>query len=315
MAARIIRGLTREQWMDERQYGIGSSEVGTILGLNPFETPYQLWRRKKGLDAPKAENFAMRAGHYLEDAVSKFYEYESGRNIIKSSVGDWLAVDATRDYLRVSPDRTFWVDNTAKKNNENKGICECKTTQMKVDSDNIPQHWFCQLTYQLGVCGYSVGSLAWLTQGREFGYKDFVFDSDFYDFMVGEIDEFWHKYIVGDEEPLAYNAEDVILKAPRHTDGKTITATDEITQMLAELATYKGNAKEQNDGAKVIENELKLIMADAESIADTRGRVLVSWKSPQPSAKFDVDKFRTEHPDIYSRYTVQQQGARRFLIK
>ena len=69
----IIRPNTREEWLEVRKSGIGSSEVGTILGLNPFETPYQLWRRKLGMDSPKEENFAMKAGHYLEDAVSLFF--------------------------------------------------------------------------------------------------------------------------------------------------------------------------------------------------------------------------------------------------
>ena len=69
MATTIIRPANREEWLTHRQEGIGSSEVATILGLNPWETPYQLWRRKKGLDAPKEETFAMKAGHYLEDAV------------------------------------------------------------------------------------------------------------------------------------------------------------------------------------------------------------------------------------------------------
>ena len=73
MATTIIRPANREEWLTHRQEGIGSSEVATILGLNPWETPYQLWRRKKGLDAPKEETFAMKAGHYLEDAVSMFW--------------------------------------------------------------------------------------------------------------------------------------------------------------------------------------------------------------------------------------------------
>lgn len=62
----IIRPKSREEWLQLRSKGIGSSEVGTLVGVNPYETPYQLWRRKKGLDAPKAETFAMKAGHYLE---------------------------------------------------------------------------------------------------------------------------------------------------------------------------------------------------------------------------------------------------------
>ena len=59
MSTTIIRPKDREAWLQGRKQGIGSSEVGTILGLNPFETPYQLWRRKRGMDAPVEENEAM----------------------------------------------------------------------------------------------------------------------------------------------------------------------------------------------------------------------------------------------------------------
>ena len=72
MATTIIRPKNREEWLEVRKNGIGSSEVATIVGLNPWQTPYQLWRIKTGQDAPKNENFAMKAGHYLEDAVSLF---------------------------------------------------------------------------------------------------------------------------------------------------------------------------------------------------------------------------------------------------
>ena len=53
MSNTVIRPKDRAEWLEYRKDGIGSSEVATILGLNPGETPYQLWRRKKGLDAPK----------------------------------------------------------------------------------------------------------------------------------------------------------------------------------------------------------------------------------------------------------------------
>ena len=49
---KIVRYKSREEWVANRSLGIGASEVGTMLGINEWETPYQLWRRKKGLDAP-----------------------------------------------------------------------------------------------------------------------------------------------------------------------------------------------------------------------------------------------------------------------
>ena len=43
MSYTIIRPKDRNEWLEHRKSGIGSSEVATILGLNPWETPYQLW--------------------------------------------------------------------------------------------------------------------------------------------------------------------------------------------------------------------------------------------------------------------------------
>ncbi|EKC56536.1 hypothetical protein OBE_11012, partial [human gut metagenome] len=40
----IIKYKSREEWLQNRSKGIGASEAGTVLGLNPWETPYQLWR-------------------------------------------------------------------------------------------------------------------------------------------------------------------------------------------------------------------------------------------------------------------------------
>lgn len=131
----------------------------------------------------------MKAGHYLEDAVAQFWADATGQQVIKSSAGDWLIRSNERPYLQVSPDRTYWLAGQVH-NNDNKGILECKTTQMSVDGDDLPKHWFCQLTYQLGVSGMQHGSLAWLTAGREFGYKDIDFDRDFYEFLVEEVERF-----------------------------------------------------------------------------------------------------------------------------
>lgn len=48
MSYKVIRPTTHEDWLAERSKGIGSSEAGTIMGVNKFDTAYRLWRRKTG---------------------------------------------------------------------------------------------------------------------------------------------------------------------------------------------------------------------------------------------------------------------------
>nr|DAD63595.1 MAG TPA: Exonuclease [Caudoviricetes sp.] len=313
MSNTIIRPKDRTEWLKYRESGIGSSEVATIVGLNPWETPYQLWRRKVGLDAPKLENFAMKAGHYLEDAVSLFWQDETGQQVIKSSAGDWLIRDDERPYLQVSPDRTYWLADMPH-SNENKGILECKTTQMTIDEDDIPKHWFVQVQYQLGVAGYQHGSLAWLTQGRNFGYKDLAFVPDFFAWLVEEVDKFWVDNIQAKQEPTAANVQDILLKYNRHTDGKIVEVNDEIFAAYQDLKAVKEELSAIEEKKTDLEEKIKLGFGDAEAISYD-GQTLATWKAPKPSNKFDAKAFTAAHPDLAKEFTFPTQGARRFLLK
>lgn len=313
MATKIIRPKSREEWLKYRESGIGSSEVATIVGLNPWESPYQLWRRKIGIDAPKEENFAMKAGHYLEDAVARFWQDETGCEIIKRSAIDWLIVNTDKPYMRVSPDRTFWL-NGLPKSASNKGILECKTTQMSIDADDLPKHWFCQVQYQLGVAELRQGSLAWLCSGREFGYKDLTLVPDFYGWLCEEVDRFWIDYVLGKKEPEATTVQDVLLKYNRHTNGKIIEITDEVYEAYLGLKQIKSEISALEDRKAELEERIKLCFGDAEAVS-YGGQTIATWKAPKPSQKFDDKAFKADHPDLYSEYIKEVQGSRRFLVK
>lgn len=313
MSYTIIRPKDRTEWLKYRESGIGSSEVATIVGLNPWETPYQLWRRKKGLDAPKPENFAMRAGHYLEDAVAHFFADETGAHIIKRSAIDWMIVDDERPYMRVSPDRTYW-EQGAKHSDSNKRILECKTTQMAIDPEELPKHWFVQVMYQCGVARIHEASLAWLCSGRNFGYKKLIFVPDFFGWLVEEVERFWVDSIQGNQEPTATNAADVMLKYNRHTDGKVIEATEEEFKAYCELVTVRDELEALNKRKADLEERIKLGFGDAEAMSHGTD-TLATWKAPKPSQKFDETAFKGDYPELFTEYCKPSQGARRFVLK
>ncbi len=312
MSTTVIRPKDRNEWLKVRESGIGSSEVATIVGLNPWETPYQLWRRKMGIDPAKEENFAMRAGHYLEDAVASFWHDETGHQVIKASAGDWIIRDNDRPYLQVSPDRTYWLGES--RSPDAKGILECKTTQLKIDADDLPKHWFCQVQYQLGVAGYQQGSLAWLCSGREFGYKNIAMLPDFFGWLVEEVDRFWVDNILGKKEPEAKTVSDVLLKFNQHTGGKTIEVSDEIYEAYKNLKGVREEIKALEAREEELEGLIKLRFEDAEALT-YGGQTIATWKASKASPKFDAKAFQAAHPDLAQEFTHVTQGARRFLLK
>ncbi len=307
-----IHCSTHDDWLNNREDGIGSSDIATLLGLNPFETPYQLWQYKTGKLPPKTENFFMKAGHYLEDAVAKFYEDESGRKVINNSSCEDIYVHPNYSWARVSPDRLFWLDE--KRSGDNKGILECKTTQKEIDRDNLPPYWFTQVQYQLGVMGRTHASLAWLSHGRSFDYSDIDFVPDYFDWIMGEAEAFYTKYIVADAEPLLVNSADVISKFPVQAMGTFVEADDQLIKNIEHLKTIKESIKDLETQRDNLEGAVKLFMGEAESL-DNNGDVLATWKAPKPSMSFDKKRFESENPDIYKKYLVSINGSRRLLIK
>ena len=191
---------------------------------------------------------------------------------------------------------------------------------MEVDGDSLPQHWFCQLQYQLGVAELEQGAIAWLTMGREFGYRDLAFDKEFYDYMIEEVDRFWIDNIVGGIEPLAINVDDVLLKNPRHIVGKTVEADEELAKCCAELKEIKEELSALDTRKKDIESAIKMALGDAEALVApgssiAKPTVLATWKAAKDSTKFDEKRFASEKPEIYAGYQYTVPGSRRFLLK
>ena len=309
---RIIRPKNRSEWLQHRTQGIGSSEVATVVGLNPYETPYQLWRRKVGIDAPIDDNQYMIAGRLLEDAVSRFFEEETNKKIIASSKGDWLIQSKTKPYLQVSPDRLYWLGD--KRNNANKGILECKTTQKQIDKDNLPRHWFCQLQYQLGVSGLQQGAIAWLTQGKDFGYSELNFVPDFYEWLVEEVDRFWIDNILGKKEPDLVSVDDVVTMFPNHVEGKIINVEEEMFDKVIKLKEIKNSISELETQKKSLEADIKFAFADNETMS-YQDITIATLKSSKSTETFDSKTFIKENPDLAKKYMKTSIGARRLLLK
>lgn len=313
MGAVILYPQSHEAWLQVRQGGIGSSEVATIIGLNPYETLYQLWRRKKGLDEAQPENFLMKLGHYLEDCVSRLWADDTGYELIADSAAEFIVQDSEHPFLQVSPDRLYHINETPYEDMY-KGILECKTTQMRINPDELPKHWFCQLQYQLGIAGLQHGALAWLTAGREFGHREFDFDSDFFAYIKEEAIRFWQDCIIGNREPDIVDPEDLSTKFAIHSEGVYVEMGDDMVETVSELKGVNEQLSVLEARKRSMENTLKSLIGEAEGLT-YQGATVATWKTGKGKAKFDFNRFEEEHPALAIEYTTLQPGVRRFILK
>ena len=316
MAYRVIRPATHEEWLDERKKGIGSSEAGTVMGVNHFDTPYKLWRRKTGVDGPIPSSEAMELGHHMEPAVVTMFAARTGAFIVKSSEGDWIAVDTKRDYLRVSPDRLFYADGD-KHTKKNLRILECKTTSVSVDPDDFPVYWYCQLQYQMGVMGVKKGAVAWISSypRLNFGYKEFDFNPDFYKALTEAIEQFWLINVCGGIAPDDINSEDTLLKNPQANAGEVMQADADMIAVYNSLKQVTSEIKALEKTQTILEDEIKMAMGQAETLMSPTGAVMAMWKNTKATQKFNAKAFLEADPSGYAKYLEMTQPGRRFSVK
>ena len=88
-ALRLVKtkAMPREDWLEVRKQGIGSSDAAAAVGLNPYQSQLELWMIKTGRDAnlpkpdPNDETSPMYWGTILEPIVANHYVKRTGRKV------------------------------------------------------------------------------------------------------------------------------------------------------------------------------------------------------------------------------------------
>src|SRR6202051_189437 len=81
--------LNRDEWLAVRKGGIGSSDAGAAVGLNPYQSQLELWMIKTGRDGclpsidPNDETSPMYWGTLLEPIVAAHYTRRTGNKVRK----------------------------------------------------------------------------------------------------------------------------------------------------------------------------------------------------------------------------------------
>ena len=309
MSYTIVKPKDRDAWLVERKKGLGSSDAGTIMGVSPFSTPLRLWRLKMGIDPPVEETDAMRNGHYFEASTAEYFAATTGSYVDPTTANDWLAVSDQKPWLRVSPDRLFWLPNVEHKP-ENALILELKSTNKVVDPDNIPLYWYCQVQYQMGVMGIKMAAVAWVTALPKlgFGHTWVTFNEAFYKTLEAKLDEFWNTNILKRIEPEATDEEDTSLLWPEAQKDKYIAASDQDELIVEQYKELTEQINEKQKEQSQLAATLKAKIQDGEYFVkyapDGTRHTLITYKHNRKNV-FDAQRFQNEQPNLYKKYTTE----------
>lgn len=168
--------LTKKKWSGDpsanRDKFIGGSDIGTILGLNPWKSAYTLWAEKSGrIEAEDISDLeAVWWGTNMEELVAKRFTMKTGKKVKKTA------------YEFSCKEYPFLVAHVDRLGVGEKFVLECKTTSARnrtnYDEGEIPPYHYAQVQFYLMLTGYDVGYLATKR------------DSDFYITKIDRNDEF-----------------------------------------------------------------------------------------------------------------------------
>jgi len=303
--------LTDEQ-IEQRLHYLTGSDAGTICGVNPYQTPVELWQLKtrRAVQKDISDKPAVKAGNMLENAVAEWFVAETGQRVMKE---DKFCVHPTHKFLGGNLDRVLLEGNA---------LLECKTTQSDKgwglgfeQGDNvIPDHYLCQVIHYCAVTGCDTAYIAVLIRGIDFRWFKYERNLALEKKVIDRLTDFWINHIVADRAPEPETAEDVMTLRPDLTD-ETAVADADISETIATLKETKTIIKGLEETQKKLQDLLCIFMREKQVLVETNGKIAATWKQRAGAKRFDARKFKESHPDLYEQYEIQGEPVRTFLLK
>lgn len=281
-------GMSREDWLAERQKSLGGSDVAGILGLNEYSSPYSVWADKLGKIPPVEENEAMRIGRDLEDYVAKRFTEATGKKVRRENA---IIRNPDYPYLHSNVDRVVVGEDA---------VLECKTVSAlnlkQYKNGEYPPRFYTQCCEYMLVCGFQKAYLAVLILGKEFIVFEIERDEDELAALNGACKDFW-KYVEDDTPPATDGLESTtkaITAIYPQDNGETVSIMA-YERDLQQYMNYTESIKHLEKCRDEVANKVKAFLG--ESARGESNNYKVTWTSASRQ-NFDAKRFAAEHPEL-----------------
>ena len=155
MPVKMHRCKNHETWLKNRKKYIGGSDISCIMGLNPWKTNRQLYEEKKGLaESPDLSgNALVQYGTQAEEHIRALFALDHPELKVEYVPNNsWRNTDY--------PFAACSLDGWTTDEDGRQGILEIKTAtitngqQSNKWKDAIPDNYYCQVLFYLGVTGW-----------------------------------------------------------------------------------------------------------------------------------------------------------------
>lgn len=156
-----------EEWLEARTRGIGGSDIGTIAGVNKWQSPGELWAQKTGRLPAIEPNAAMEWGTRLEPVILDKFAEEHPEFELLRDVGSWRSIE--RPWQLANPDGIAMGVTQP-------WLVEVKTAKFDYWKGDVPNNYKAQVQWYLDVLGLDNALVVVLFGGRD--YREFHIEAN-----------------------------------------------------------------------------------------------------------------------------------------
>lgn len=304
-----------ERWRILRQCSIGASDIAAVMGINSYKSKYQLWLEKTGRTEPFKGNSATHWGQILEKVLLEEFQRVTGQKVIT------METISNKDlpYMTYSPDGVI-VDQ----NNQPLGLWEAKTAKMNVSTGEIdeegrtiykwgegdiyendtlikecnliPDEYMLQVQAGMLISNASFCKLSALITTSDFRNYTIRKNAELQEEIVRQVKDFWENNVLADVAPQKTLND---LKSIHDVQGKVKEGNAEIETTLLAYKEFLQQEKTIKGQIDILKAQLITFIDDAQSVIDSNGKTLYSFKSQPGRSSIDMKSLERDRPDLY----------------
>lgn len=285
-------------WLKSRKAGVGGSDMSTILGLNAFKMPYDLWLEKTGRVEPEdiSDKWAVVKGNALENELRKRFRAQHPEMLVTDGT-DKQFISREKPYLRAS------LDGILQREDGSFGILEIKTAGNRRAGDwhdedgnlRIPPYYLAQVEFYCWVTGWTWGYVYAAIGDDEPVEIPFQADAEDMAAIDKAAADFWH--FVTTNTPPQLTGGDVQKAFPEPTpDIVDESDDDDLYNLLARYESATGMLNDMKSAQKELQEQIILRIGSHTGIKC--GNLQATYK-----------------PMTRKEYTVKATTYRKFALK
>lgn len=298
-----------DDWHTLREKRIGGSDVGAILGVNPYKSIIDVYIDKTEGSTFKGNN-ATHWGHMLEGTIIK--EFASRHRELQVFDAPFSIVD---NFLIANLDSVLKNKETG-----DYGVLEIKTTSLwnkkEWEEDTIPQSYYAQVQHYLMLSGYKFAYVAVLIGGQE--YKEFKVERSEEDIALirEKATEFYKENILKQIPPMPDGSDaymDYLKKKAMDIENDTVVEfvdLEEKAQKIKDLGKEINSLKKEQD---LLKEQIMLELINNGTQKGVAGKLkfnIQTKKSPDLEAMIKADQKLVEQ---YKELESKHQKVSKFL--